>query len=794
MSFRGAMSLRGAGWIILAAVFGCFLPALGQSLTSPEQCALDSLMLLSPAENGLHVQLAAPGMRFGTYVQWAELDDAEATCAAIVGADELPFSVEVSGSYQDDVDRAIQFFTLDSGEVGTQTRNRLLFRWTNFYVGRSGRVQGEFNISNSGGLLRYDPDDGSWQRVNAGLPQYLAYTNILAYAQSFQNSEHMVLHIGGGSPPPGSDPRGLWERTGAFGWQRVAPDIFPDGRRITRLAFSPLADGSYAVGTLRDGFYVTQNGGQSFQLYGRTLAANPPANLEVTALTWDGNGRLYAAIRAFGLFMSTNGGNPPFSALSGLKVPYSATRPDSLVFPYVQSLVFDPGNSNHLLAAIKKYALCHSLDGGVSWSLLGGDWTSLAVNYDGRSVAVSPFASQIIIVGTENAGLWRTSNGGTNWQRVGVDLAPGGVWTGRPVVGIVFDPNTTDRVFAHVDGLGLLRSTDAGVTWALTPQQPTNRLALGLAPSRDGSSRLMLPTYGGGIYTPGTPVEISRTINRGTSDPAYHNLQLGLSIAFSEGVVDSGTVFLLKCQDFQGYAVWRSTSTNPFDMQLIGVYDKTNPETCIEGFCGDANFTIIPGCFSEKRAACFDFTSKADSVVFFDNNVYNGFTYYYAVTSFDYGNTAGVEPPALTSDQLFSPRWPSTVSRRLNPDLPDPATPFFGEGNMVAFEVNLNVAGPLDGPEIYVFPNPLRRDLGFPGQEGDKVVFTNLPAGSTVRVFTADGDLVVELGPERQVGSNLPWVTKADDGRGEPLASGIYIWKVEMPQRGDFWGKLVIIR
>jgi hypothetical protein len=36
------------------------------------------------------------------------------------------------------------------------------------------------------------------------------------------------------------------------------------------------------------------------------------------------------------------------------------------------------------------------------------------------------------------------------------------------------------------------------------------------------------------------------------------------------------------------------------------------------------------------------------------------------------------------------------------------------------------------------------------------------------------------------------WLTRNEDN--ELLASGIYIWKIEMPERGDFWGKLVIIR
>jgi hypothetical protein len=180
-------------------------------------------------------------------------------------------------------------------------------------------------------------------------------------------------------------------------------------------------------------------------------------------------------------------------------------------------------------------------------------------------------------------------------------------------------------------------------------------------------------------------------------------------------------------------------------------------------------------------------------VIFFDDNVYNGFTYFYAVSTFDYGNTAGVEPTALANDMLLSPRFPSTYSVNLDPEVVhDPDSPFWGTGNLVAFEVNVEAAPPLDGPEIYAYPNPLRRGAGFPGQEGEQVVFTNLPPGSRVKVFTVDGDLVADLGPEFQHQSNMYWITRNEDHK--LIASGVYIWKVDMPQRGSFWGKLVIIR
>ena len=120
------------------------------------------------------------------------------------------------------------------------------------------------------------------------------------------------------------------------------------------------------------------------------------------------------------------------------------------------------------------------------------------------------------------------------------------------------------------------------------------------------------------------------------------------------------------------------------------------------------------------------------------------------------------------------------------------SSPFDGEGNRVSFQVDTTAQPARLGEQVFVFPNPLRRELGFPGSEGEQVVFSNLPPESRVRVFTTAGDEVADLGPEFQQGSNIYWQTRNQSG--EPLASGVYIYRVVMPERSDYFGKLVIIR
>ena len=216
-------------------------------------------------------------------------------------------------------------------------------------------------------------------------------------------------------------------------------------------------------------------------------------------------------------------------------------------------------------------------------------------------------------------------------------------------------------------------------------------------------------------------------------------------------------------------------------MTLIGLFDRVNPESCIEGYCGDLNYELTPDCYNSKRAACFNFDTP-DTVRFFDEEVFNGFSYYYSVSTYDYGNTAELtSPPNNTQTALYSPRFPE-----------DLLSPFEGEGNWTYIQLNDPETPDYLGPEIYVYPNPLRANEGVPGQEGEMVVFTNLPPESRVRVFTTAGDDVADLGPDLLAGGNIYWNTRNKEN--ESVSPGVYLYKVEMPARQDHWGRLVIMR
>ena len=295
----------------------------------------------------------------------------------------------------------------------------------------------------------------------------------------------------------------------------------------------------------------------------------------------------------------------------------------------------------------------------------------------------------------------------------------------------------------------------------------------------DNGSDLWLATYAGGIYVPGSPIELKDTLGPSTDDDLM-DVELGLYLSFGDGVLDTDNVFQLTCQTFQGWAVWRAPGHDRQDMTLLGLYDRVNRKRVSRATAVTRTTSSTPSATAPKRAACFNFDTP-DTIRFFDFEIYNGFSYNYAVTTFDYGNTAELSAQGLNKEMLFSPRWTG-----------DPDSPFTGEGNTSFTQINAESTDPYNGQEIYVYPNPLRPGAGIPGAEGQQVVFTNLPPESHVRVFTTAGDDVADLGPDLQIGGNIYWdtVNKAN----ESVAAGVYIYKVEMPARQNHWGRLIIIR
>jgi len=747
--------------------------------TPESACAADSLYLISPKSVHLDFQTTEP---LGMVISWPNLDISEATCFTLRDTTGLGFPVDVSGGFGAQVERVFRFTTLNSGVIGSAQGAPLRFTWTHQGSSRNGAFEGVLNLANNGGFWRYDAQSQEWSQLNQGLPLTWRQVNVVAFAEN-PDGDLIAALTNGSTFEIG--PVGLFMNQGA-GWTRIAEGTFNSSTLVTRLATSPVDPATFLVGTKTKGLFLTHDGGASFTQL--TTQLDPgfepmPNQFPVRSLVWSGNS-IFVHVDNFGFFRSNDGGagfsRVPLQVLENLDAEIQV-----LVDPVVNDLYRDPVRPNRLLASLQFHGVFESTDDGATWHDLYGDLLVANPDVTGEwinnalSCVTSDADPDVIVMAVAQKGLYRTTDGGLTWQQT--NLAGQSNLAKVTRVRLLADSANPEVLYALEDGFDLLRSLDYGATWERWDGAPELATALNFRNAGTADGDILLATYAGGVYQAGSVLNLSDTYTSGTS-PELRSLDLGLMMSFGSGSVEPNDEFRLVCQTFQGWAVWRSPSADPEHPVLIGLYDLVNPESCQEGYCGGPDILPIPRCFKEKRAACFSGTDAgSDTLRFFDSEVYNGFSYYYSVTTFDYGNTALTTVENTTNTMLFSPRWQGDENSLFN-----------GTGNQSFVQVNLGAAPDTGGDEIYVFPNPLRPGAGLPGFEGRSVVFTNLPQDSRIQVFTAAGDDVMELGPELMKGGQIYWNTENRDQ--QSVAPGVYIYKVVMPQREEYWGRLIVIR
>jgi photosystem II stability/assembly factor-like uncharacterized protein len=140
-----------------------------------------------------------------------------------------------------------------------------------------------------------------------------------------------------------------------------------------------------------------------------------------------------------------------------------------------------------------------STDGGRSWRATGlareGGYVSVLV--------VDPSDSGTVYAGTGD-GLYRTTTGGDQWQRL--VLRPG------HVTDVAVEPGRPGNLYAAVERRGLFRSTDGGATWRGA-----------MAPSRFGGeiSAIAFDPLAPGVLYVGTGIGIYRSGNGSTWRHVY---------------------------------------------------------------------------------------------------------------------------------------------------------------------------------------------------------------------------------------------------------------------------------
>jgi len=154
---------------------------------------------------------------------------------------------------------------------------------------------------------------------------------------------------------------------------------------------------------------------------------------------------------------------------------------------YCSVIHIDPDNPAHIYLG-GEGGLYRSVNGGESWTIIA------AGNKGVRTIAQHPAAGNVILIGTENDGIFRSDDRGETWRQTNNGLRPDPIYT------VTFHPHDPDIAFAGGWESGVYKTINGGASWVRHTRGFENTTVMTLAVDPLNPDILFAGMYRGGLY------------------------------------------------------------------------------------------------------------------------------------------------------------------------------------------------------------------------------------------------------------------------------------------------------
>ncbi len=318
------------------------------------------------------------------------------------------------------------------------------------------------------------PGGGVWKFNGSTWSTATDFLNRIGFADIAVDYTNTSIMYAASGDNDGSDTPGIGIFKSTNGGASWSASGLTSVSRFYRQIMHPANPNILLVST-NSGIYRTTDGAASW------TQVSPETNIRDMEFKPTDPNTIYAVKNASNtiLFRSTDGGASFSSAGVGSGLPTSSNGRSMIAVTdndpnYIYLVLGNPTNNGFK-------GFYRSVDGGVNWTtqattpnLLG--WSNTGSDVDGQqwydlAIAASPTNKDLVIVGGVN--VWRSTNGGTNWQIAGHWTGSGAPYIHADIHDLNFDANGL-TVYAGCDG-GIFKKDD------ITTSLPWTDLSSGMA-------------------------------------------------------------------------------------------------------------------------------------------------------------------------------------------------------------------------------------------------------------------------------------------------------------------------